>query len=286
MILTVTGHRPNKLGGYRTPNLHYNSVMEGLDRTLLEFQPERVITGMAMGVDQWMAELCVWNGVPFVAAIPFENFESKWYESTKRKYYELLNKAAEVVLVCQGEFASWKMQRRNEWMVDRCDRVAAVFDGTDGGTANTIGYARSSGKPIHYVHFIRPPPLVNNERPVIAAPVQVRTSRFVPPPTDPRPRPAAEVFRQMREENRRRQQEETEGQRAARRTARLALQQEETTQRSRLARALEGLTPDEVAEAVQRATRTAFQVRDVPEAPPEEPKSAVPEFARFVDLDV
>lgn len=271
MILGVTGHRPNKLGGYRTPNPIYNSVMEGLDRLLLELQPERVITGMAMGVDQWMAELCVWNGVPFVAAIPFEGFESRWYESTKNKYYQLLTKAAEVVQVCQGEFAAWKMQRRNEWVINNCTRLGAVFDGTDGGTANTVGYARSVGKMVHYVHFIRPPPLVSNDRPLLASPVQVPASPLRA--DEPQVRSASETFREMREENRRwRQQQETEGQRAARRAARLAMAQ--------------NLEAEERDQEPRRNRLTIIDVTDAEKAPQEELKSSIPDFARFVDLDV
>lgn len=39
-------------------------------------------------------------------------------------------------------------QQRNQWMVDRADAVLAVWDGSPGGTANCVNYARKVGKPI------------------------------------------------------------------------------------------------------------------------------------------
>ena len=45
-------------------------------------------------------------------------------------------------------YAVWKMQKRNEWMVDNCDAVIAVWDGAPGGTANTVDYARKLGKSV------------------------------------------------------------------------------------------------------------------------------------------
>jgi uncharacterized phage-like protein YoqJ len=39
------------------------------------------------------------------------------------------------------------MQRRNEWMVDRADKLVALWDGSWGGTFNCIEYARKKGVP-------------------------------------------------------------------------------------------------------------------------------------------
>jgi uncharacterized phage-like protein YoqJ len=40
------------------------------------------------------------------------------------------------------------MQKRNEYMVDKCDKLLAVWNGTTGGTHNCIKYAKSKGKEI------------------------------------------------------------------------------------------------------------------------------------------
>jgi hypothetical protein len=39
------------------------------------------------------------------------------------------------------------MQIRNEWMVDHCTHVAALWDGSPGGTGNCIRYVRKIGRP-------------------------------------------------------------------------------------------------------------------------------------------
>src|ERR1700723_2400671 len=94
MILAITGHRPKKVGGYITPNTVYNTIMAAMDGALVSLMPEQVITGMALGVDQWMAELCILNDIPFIAAIPYDGFESKWPPASQFHYRDLLNKAA------------------------------------------------------------------------------------------------------------------------------------------------------------------------------------------------
>ena len=55
---------------------------------------------------------------------------------------------AEVVFVSEPGYAAWKMQVRNKWMVDNSDLVLALWNGTDGGTANCVRYAEKVGKPI------------------------------------------------------------------------------------------------------------------------------------------
>ena len=40
------------------------------------------------------------------------------------------------------------MQKRNEYMVDKCDILLAVWDGSAGGTNNCVKYARKLDKEI------------------------------------------------------------------------------------------------------------------------------------------
>ncbi len=40
------------------------------------------------------------------------------------------------------------MDKRNKWMVDNCDLLIAVWNGTSGGTANCVNYAKSINKQI------------------------------------------------------------------------------------------------------------------------------------------
>lgn len=148
IVVAFTGHRPNKLGGYSTPNPMYNYIEGQITDTLIQIKPRQVISGMALGVDQWAAEVCIKLGIPFLAAIPFRGQELYWPPESRKKYFELLDKAASVEFVNPGSYASWKMQSRNEWMVNHCDVLIAVFDGTPGGTKNCFDYAVDKEKKI------------------------------------------------------------------------------------------------------------------------------------------
>jgi uncharacterized phage-like protein YoqJ len=148
MIVAFTGHRPDKLGGYKLPNPTYLHVCQQIDKTLREIKPEKVISGMALGVDQWAANIAIKLGIPFIAAVPFVGQEKAWPLPSQKIFNKLLEKAAEVVIVSEGGYNAAKMQVRNEWMVDRADKVIAIWDGTPGGTGNCVQYAQKIGKEI------------------------------------------------------------------------------------------------------------------------------------------
>lgn len=148
MIVAFTGHRPDKLGGYKLPNKTYIHVCQQIEKNLLELKPEKIISGMALGVDQWAASIAIKLKIPFVAAIPFEGQETAWPLQSQHIFHSLLKYAAEKVIVCEGGYSAHKMQIRNEFMVDRCDKLIAVWDGTPGGTGNCVNYARNIKKEI------------------------------------------------------------------------------------------------------------------------------------------
>lgn len=151
MIVAFTGHRPDKLGGYKLPNPTYIHVCKEIESNLKKLNPEKVISGMALGVDQWAAYIAYKLKIPFIAAVPFEGQEKAWPIKSQVTYNTLLSKASEKVIVCDGGYSSSKMQIRNEWMVDHCDILIAVWDGTPGGTANCVKYAQSVNKEIIFI---------------------------------------------------------------------------------------------------------------------------------------
>lgn len=151
MIVAFTGHRPDKLGGYKVPNDTYIRVCRKIDTLLKELKPEKVITGMALGVDQWAAMIAHKLQIPYLAAIPFEGQEKAWPEASQKTFRLLRKLAAEEVIVSPGGYSADKMQVRNIWMVDNCDVLIAVWDGTKGGTGNCVEYAKSVNKQIYYI---------------------------------------------------------------------------------------------------------------------------------------
>lgn len=138
-IVAASGHRPDKLGGYSTAI--ENELRSLAHRVLIEVEPDWVITGMALGWDQAVASAAALAGIPFTAAIPFQGQELKWPERARQVYCELLREASHVEYVSAPGFAAWKMQKRNEWMVDHAQEIEALWDGSRGGTANCLAYA-------------------------------------------------------------------------------------------------------------------------------------------------
>jgi uncharacterized phage-like protein YoqJ len=151
MIVSFTGHRSHKLGGYGDSELQ-QKVRKALHEELVKLSPAKAISGMALGVDQWAAEICGELEIPFIAAVPFKGQERMWPQASKEHYFALLEQANSVCYICDPGYEPWKMQQRNEWMIDNSDCVIAVWDGTNGGTGNCVKYAQSIGKTIHRIN--------------------------------------------------------------------------------------------------------------------------------------
>lgn len=156
-ILGVTGHRPDKLGLpydwnelFKDP--HFEKLMCKIAAYLAEPSPDKVITGMALGFDQYVAYACRALSIPYSAYVPFIGQESKWPATSQQIYRNLLEDASEIKIISPGGYASYKMQVRNEAIVDDSDQMLACFNGSLGGTANCVKYAIKKMKPIEYVN--------------------------------------------------------------------------------------------------------------------------------------
>lgn len=154
MILAITGHRPNKLGGYILPNPVSNEVMLRLADSLKAIKPTLVLTGMALGVDQWAAQICSEMGIPFDAVIAFEGYENKWPPTAQRQYHHLLSKANKKWMLSPGPYRPSLLHYRNHWLVDKSEGLLAVWDGLPGsGTSACIEYAFSVNRPVCKVNI-------------------------------------------------------------------------------------------------------------------------------------
>jgi len=150
-----TGHRPDKLGGYDENNPLAKFVRSRLEKHVLELIGKgftRFISGGAIGVDTWAAEIVLRlreeHDLHLTIARPFPSQAGKWNEQTRERFEALCAKADHVVDVSPDPYAAWKMQKRNEWMVDHSHLVLAVWDKTPGGTANCVNYAKKKNKPV------------------------------------------------------------------------------------------------------------------------------------------
>ncbi len=151
MILAGTGHRPDKLGGYSLQV--YDRLRALAVAALKKLQPDQVISGMALGWDLALAEAAVQLEIPLTCALPCVGQYRPWKArslSICRLWLDLQLEAHRVVLCSDKEFMQDPgcMQRRNVWMTDHADQMLALHNGSAGGTANCLRYARLQNKPV------------------------------------------------------------------------------------------------------------------------------------------
>lgn len=159
-VVCFTGHRPDKLGGYdeRNPVAEFvKAELRDVIEKLIERGARKFVCGGALGVDTWAAEIVLelkaeHPDLYLLIVKPFAGQHIRWKPSDIARYEFICAHANEVQVACPGEYAAWKMQRRNEVMVDMSDVVVAVWDGSKGGTANCRNYAL--GK--KYLYVINP----------------------------------------------------------------------------------------------------------------------------------
>lgn len=163
MKITITGHRPNKLGNdYDLTSPLIQKIKARIEEILGDYDimymhdpttEFTLITGMALGIDTLFAKIAIEYEIPFTAAIPCTNQDSQWPTKSRNTYHQILsNSLCTQHLVTRSSYTNECMQLRNEWMVDNCDLLIAVFDNTPGGTANCVNYAKSKNKEIIYIN--------------------------------------------------------------------------------------------------------------------------------------
>lgn len=137
-----TGHRPEKLG---VPS---QVVKAGLERAIDEAIRDgyrTFISGMSRGTDIWAAQIVLDRkrtlpDLRLILAIPYPYFESRWGTEWQYQYRQVLSQA-DLVRYIQPSFSRSCFQQRNMWMVLHASRVIAVYNGSVGGTRNTIEFA-------------------------------------------------------------------------------------------------------------------------------------------------
>lgn len=151
MVIAGTAHRPQGLTSKKSvmySNALVNALAEFFLPYLRQMRPDMVIVGGALGGDTGLAVAALRFGIPITVAIPFYGQESKWGKVSQDLYYRILDRAKEVIYIEQGSYAAWKMQSRNEWMVNKSDLLLALWSGADGGTTNCVRYAEKVGREV------------------------------------------------------------------------------------------------------------------------------------------
>lgn len=156
MILGITGHRPHKLGGYNDATNRSAALKAKMKTIFIMGKPSCVVSGMALGIDQWAAEVALDLGIKVMALIPCQSQDCKWPLPSQKKYAELLERiikaGGSVEYVSKESYTPQCMHDRNQKIVDYSDKILAIWDGTWGGTGSCVRLAQKAKKPVIKIH--------------------------------------------------------------------------------------------------------------------------------------
>lgn len=156
MILGITGHRPNKLGGYNNKTNRSAAIKANLFVFFKSQKPEWLVSGMALGVDQWAVEVALELGIKVKAFIPCAGQEKLWPAKAQEEYHELLAQivlaGGNVIQLSNDPYRKELMHARNGSIVEVADTMLAVWDGSPGGTGNCVWQAKKAGRIIYQLH--------------------------------------------------------------------------------------------------------------------------------------
>lgn len=152
LVCAVSGHRPEKLPwGYDETDPRCMALKREMYDLLLQLVRggcRSFLCGMARGVDLYFLEILLElrqeYPLTIEAAVPCPSQAAAWREDQRDRYEKGL-RACDCVTVLEAEYTQGCMLRRNRYMVDKADLLLTVYDGSSGGTAATIEYARERG---------------------------------------------------------------------------------------------------------------------------------------------
>ena len=104
------------------------------------------LSGMSRGFDLWAAQAVLTlreEGLPIElwAAIAFPNMHTHWNSIWRARYRHALAQASRTFCI-SPRYAPECYAVRDRFLVEHSSRCICFFDGTPGGTAYTVNYAR------------------------------------------------------------------------------------------------------------------------------------------------
>lgn len=148
--LCFSGHRSKKLPKEKDEfNFMIQSLNNEIDKAIYKGY-DTFIFGACYGFDLLCAEQVlkrkqiIKNTVPvnikLIAAVPFEDQAVRWNKQDRDKYFSILSKCDDVVIL-NKRFKAGCYHERNRYMVDS-SKLICYYDGSAGGTSYTVEYAK------------------------------------------------------------------------------------------------------------------------------------------------
>ena len=153
-----TGHRPQKLKYLVNKDderfaILKRQITEVSIHVIENYQVNRFLSGMALGVDMLAAEVIlklrkVYPDISLECVLPCENQAKKWLQKERERYESILSHCDKVTTL-QKMYTDDCMINRNRYMIDHADVLVAVWNQQiGGGTGYTVKYAQSLGVPV------------------------------------------------------------------------------------------------------------------------------------------
>lgn len=167
ITIALTGHRPDKLAGYKINDPFYVRLQERLEAVIREYLGAYDIiqchSGLALGADTvWSKAILQMrqeypDRVKFHADIPMEEQPSVWFNKSDVEFWHEQVKQADSKTVygsleeypeSQRKYMAVRLlEDRNQGMLSPADIVIAIFNGNKkGGTANAVRFAKQQSK--------------------------------------------------------------------------------------------------------------------------------------------
>jgi uncharacterized phage-like protein YoqJ len=145
-LVLVTGHRPDRLGGYE-PNAQSAAVRERLElalRAMVEVDgPLTVVSGLRLGAEQLGADAAIAGGLPLVAVLPFPEPDKPWPKPS-RDWFAATVAAAAVTITLESkepatkQLAGAAIGRRDAWLARNVDAALVVWDQEDDAVGRQV----------------------------------------------------------------------------------------------------------------------------------------------------
>lgn len=137
--VAVFGVRPPELGGYDpnpTRDRARSRLAEVLGHKSTEHPDLVVVTGLSLGAEQLGAEAAVEAGLPYVAVLPYEGFDSVWPAASRAWFDELVGGALLTVTLerrspTSKQQAGLWLGQRERWILERAAEAIVVAEPDD-----------------------------------------------------------------------------------------------------------------------------------------------------------
>lgn len=153
-VCCFTGHRPQSLPWrfneqdercIKMKNKLNEEIIKAIKNGYTTF-----ISGMTLGFDMICAEIILqlkkeYPDIKLIGAIPCKTQDKLWNEKDKQRYKNILSKLDSVRCIYYDYIGPKCMLERNQYMINNSSLVIALFNGKNGGTKNTLDYAKKSG---------------------------------------------------------------------------------------------------------------------------------------------